>query len=302
VTSFRNVLDDKVQFHVSPFADCPCGSGFSANGCCLTQTGFRKVPATVLPPSPTTGLGCRGCYADRLSDCGPKLSREHYISESLLHVLNTNAGLRVSGLNWQDGQEMTLPPSALAARILCDRHNSALSPLDAIAVRLFHAFTEVAVAGSGRRELILFCGHDIERWLLKTLCGLAYSGNLGVDSGIDISIPDWWLAILFGQANFADGQGLYVCNEKGHKFEGPRGVMLRSIVGKRRITGLSMYVCGYELILSMSGFASRHFDGRTVVYRPLELHATAHEFEKSVVFSWSGVADLGTISLEVVGA
>ena len=49
----------------------------------------------------------------------------------------------------------------------------------------------------------------------------------------------------------------------------------------------------------MSGFTSRIFDGRQVVYRPLELYSTGREFEKSIALSWDGKADLGTVSVQI---
>lgn len=113
-------------------------------------------------------------------------------------------------------------------------------------------------------------------------------------------ILDYWLDILFCGAQFPDDQGLYVCKSRGHRFEGPHGLQLQAIVGRGRLTGLGLWVCGYELILSMSGFSSRSFDGREFVYRPMEIYATGQDFEKSVVFIWNGTADLGTVSVEIV--
>jgi hypothetical protein len=230
-----------------------------------------------------------------------KRSREHYISESLLHHLNQKNSLTVQGLPWVKGESQVVSPDSLASKILCERHNTALSRLDALAVRLFQAFDEQSVHGSGQQLLHLFSGHDLERWLLKVLCGMACSKSLTLDSEADISIPDYWLDILFAGAQFPDDQGLYVCRSPGHQFEGPHGLQLRAITGRGRLSGVGLWVCGYELILSMSGFPSRSFDGREFAYRPLEFYAKAPKFEKSVVFSWDGTADLGTVSVEIVG-
>lgn len=299
--SFRTVIDSEVRFSVSPDSPCPCGDGELASRCCLTSAGLRKVPSPTAPPPPRTGTSLRQCYAGLLADCGSRLSREHYISESLLRHLNRTNDLRVSGLPWLEDKEKVLPPGALVSRILCERHNAALSPLDAIAVRLFQAFDETRAGGSGQQLLYLFSGHDIERWLLKILCGMAYSKNLTLETEVDFSIPKYWLDVLFGYAEFPDHQGLYVCKSSGHRFEGPHGLALRAISGRGRLTGIGLWVCGYELILSMSGFPSRIFDGRQFAYRPLELYTTGLEFEKSIMFSWDGEADLGTVSLEIVG-
>jgi len=205
----------------------------------------------------------------------------------------------VSGLAWLEGNDKILPPGALASRILCDRHNAALSPLDAIAVRLFQAFDESGASGSGKQMLYLFSGHDLERWLLKIMCGLTFSKGLTLETEAELSFPKYWLEILFGYVGFPDEQGLYVCISPGHRFEGPHGVGLRAITGRGRLTGIGIFICGYELILSMSGFPSRSFDGRKMAYRPLEFYTSGEDFEKSVTFTWEGKADLGTISLQI---
>ncbi len=64
---------------------------------------------------------------------------------------------------------------------------------------------------------------------------------------------------------------------------------------------MGLWICGYELILSMSGFPSRTFDQREVAYRPREFYATGPDFEKSILLSWTGIADLGTISVNIGG-
>ncbi|MBI5374168.1 MAG: hypothetical protein HZA77_01960 [Candidatus Schekmanbacteria bacterium] len=297
--SFRSVVGSEVRFSVSPHFPCPCGSRKSTSQCCLTATGLNKIPASTLPPAPKTGESLKSCYANCLADCDRELSREHYFSNSLLHYLNRDNDLRVGGLPWTKGKEQVLPPNAFASKVLCKRHNSALSNLDAIAVHLFQVFDEKGAAGSGQQLIHLFSGHDLERWLLKILCGIAYSNNLSFEFDTDLSIPDYWLRILFGEAEFPNEQGLYVCKSRGYLFKGPRGLQLRAIIGRGRLTGMGLWICGYELILSMSGFPSRVFDAREVAYRPLELYTTGCDFEKSILLSWNGTADRGTIFVTI---
>jgi hypothetical protein len=297
--SFRKVINDEVRFSISPSAPCPCGSQISTSQCCLTATGFRKAPALTVPPPPKTGEAIESCYAKCLADCDKKRSREHFVSRSLLNYLSQNNGLRVGGFRWIKGEDQVLSPNALASKMLCKRHNSALSQLDAIAIRLFKAFDEDGVSGSGQQLIHLFSGHDIERWLLKILCGLAFSKNIQLEGDVDPSIPDFWLRVLFGEAAFPDGQGLYVCRSSGHCFRGPQGLELRAIVGNGRLSGMGLWACGYELVLSMSELSSRVFDGHQMAYRPLEFYATGRNFEKSTLLSWDGAADLGTISVNI---
>ncbi len=90
------------------------------------------------------------CYARALGDCSGKLSREHYISASILELLGdshtiTNASWLASGQ-----QSDQLPTSALGSKILCQRHNASLSPLDEHA-KVF--FTELLTALSDDEEV-----------------------------------------------------------------------------------------------------------------------------------------------------
>ena len=250
-------------------------------------------------PLPKTGTHHVSCYASKLTDCSVSLSGEHYISKKLLKYLNRDESLTVSGFPWlQAGEKRIVSPSSLTANVLCARHNSALSELDDMAVRFFNAFDEEGVVGSGQQQLHLFCGHDLERWLLKILCGMVSSGNL--DCSIeDRTIPKQWLEILFGAADFSNEQGLYICVERGERLEGPHGIQIRGISRNDKLTGIGTWLCGYELILSMTGFPLRQFQDRRVAYRPLEFYATGREYEKSVILSWHGAADLGTVKLVV---
>lgn len=236
-----------------------------------------------------------------MGDCGSTISREHYISASLLEFITSEGALAVRGLPWATDKSKKVSPNALASKVLCERHNSALAPLDAMALRVFKTFDERGAPGSGEKLLHLFCGYDLERWLLKAMCGLACSNSFVFDRPADSSIPEYWQRILFSGMPFRDGQGLYVCKSKGHKFSGPLGVEIQAISGRGRLSGIGFKICGYELVLSMSGFPSRRFDGRDSAYRPMEFYATTDGFEKSVIFSWDGPADLGTISVSVVG-
>jgi len=297
---FRRVVNGEVRFNFSPDALCPCGSELISNVCCLTNKGFRKEPNSTIPPGPQTGNSIASCYANSLSNCGTKISREHYVSKNLLEYMNNTENLKVEGLSWAKDKSTTISPNALASKVLCDRHNSALTNLDSISLRIFQSLDEDNVTGSGHTLLYLFNGYDIERWLLKILCGVVKAESTRLQEEIDISIQDYWLKILFAGERFPDNQGLYICKSIGHKFEGQRGLGMRLIVGSGKLAGIGLYVCGYELILSMTEFPNRKFDDREFIYRPMEIYSSARDFEKSVLFTWDGNADLGTISVQIV--
>ena len=72
------------------------------------------------------------CYAVHLGDCAGGLSKEHYVSESVLEIAGT--AVQVTGFPWQPGGETAqIGTASLAAKILCKHHNEQLSPLDSVA-------------------------------------------------------------------------------------------------------------------------------------------------------------------------
>lgn len=297
---FRTVHGQTVQYHFDPKSPCPCDSGRPASSCCLSADGFFRLAAMTSPPGPLTGTHHPKCYASALGDCSSKISREHFVSANLLHALSAEGGLHLGGLRWQAPAQLTrLPPRALASNILCERHNSALSPLDSIADRLFRSFDERSAAASGLRVLHLFSGHDVERWLLKVLCGLVAGMHLSGTDSITPQVPQGWLEVLFCKAEFAPGQGLYMCSEPGEVLEGPTGLLLTPLLRRDSVTGLKVSVCGYDLVLALDLLQDQT---RKLAYRPMELHATGRDFEKSILFSWRGSADLGTISVSIAEA
>lgn len=133
--------------------------------------------ASLRPPAPATGFSHTGCYLHTSNDCSAKLSREHYISKALMK----GEGLKVRGMPWWPGEARPVSADALTAKILCQRHNAALSPLDAEAERAFLAL-EKAIGHASRKSLsrrtahYLISGEALELWAMKTMAGLAVSG------------------------------------------------------------------------------------------------------------------------------
>jgi hypothetical protein len=171
--------------------------------CCL----FVRCDTTT--SSPATDYAHPSCFARGLKDCSQTVSREHYISRSILTLFGEK-GLLVSGVPWiPDGSQKQVSPASLTGKILCERHNSSLSPLDSVAAKFFRFFT---TEWSGDAiEVFLTRGFDLERWLLKMLCGLVASGNATHD-GKQLSTwtpPPQWLEILFGNADVMAPAGLH---------------------------------------------------------------------------------------------
>lgn len=120
-------------------------------------------------------------------NCSEGKSREHYVSEAILKRFDQ---LSVSGMPWQQANEtQILPTNALVANILCERHNSALSPIDTAGLRAFDVFISAAKYAvsnryPGRAEHYLISGEGLELWMYKLMAGLHVGGIAAADGRV----------------------------------------------------------------------------------------------------------------------
>ncbi len=91
---FRIETPTGISFKVDFDAPCPCDeSSKSPAECCLASGAFSKEPKSTSPAPPRTGTSLQGCYADALGDCDGSLSREHFLSKTLLKHFDSHGGL-----------------------------------------------------------------------------------------------------------------------------------------------------------------------------------------------------------------
>jgi len=156
------------------------------------------------PPGARTGRVVDGCYAAQLRDCDGRISAEHYVSEALLRRFKR--GFTVEGSSWA-AVPKRVGTAALTAKVLCQRHNEALSGLDAM-IGGFYDFLRAAIIGphAGSR---IFDGEDLERWSMKALLGLTVSGNIasGGKKARASEVPELYLRILFGDEEIPERCG-----------------------------------------------------------------------------------------------
>jgi hypothetical protein len=159
---------------------CPCGGGKAIQACHLDFDGrFRREVPCLRPPGMATGFSHKSCYLRDTRDCSQDISREHYISRSVLEQLGEL--LRVSGVPWlEPGETFDTLAGSLTAKILCKRHNEALSPLDDEAGRFFSILTGMLIdlnrkTLSRKPMLHLVSGEALELWMLKVACGLYFA-------------------------------------------------------------------------------------------------------------------------------
>ncbi len=183
-------------------AACPCLSGNPFKDCCINGA----IEVVRAPPGERTGFAHPGCYARGLLDCSSKLSREHVLEESILERLQIAGGVTFENALIRG---KSLPPSAAAAKILCERHNNSSSGLDAIGLALFLRLEQPLRAGLGNLVFgrrTLFSGMDVERFLLKLAANYLASGW----SGKVWEVPVGWPEIIWGTRPIEQPCGLYI--------------------------------------------------------------------------------------------
>jgi hypothetical protein len=235
-----------------------------------------------MPRPPVTQHANRRCYARSLNDCDQKLSKEHYLSRGVVRILAqggpTNT-VRATGLGLPPGE---LPPDQVAqSKILCRRHNSALSHLDVVGERLFRAIRE------GLKLIPAYRYHsapgvDVERWLLKVACGVrAVSAN---------DVPDEWLRMLFGYSELPSPRGMYMYLRLGETIRETRGLQFGLYRRGGAPSGAEIVFDGVRFTLDLVGERRTHRDsdiGSLMVYRPSGIwfdHADSATFH--IGFEW----------------
>jgi hypothetical protein len=193
---------------------CICGSSRPAGDCCHTGVFWQKPAARLALDQPETG--------DRreFPACDGILSGEHMISESVMRLLANEGEFTIGGTPWlAKGEFKPVGFQALKTKCLCQRHNSALHHLDDAALSFFTAL-RTAFESEGGAPAAIVSGHDLERWLLKTLKAMAVSRNLGRDQdrlsgaftdGIDVP------RLLQDIGAWPEGAGLYCVMAPGDR-------------------------------------------------------------------------------------
>lgn len=227
---------------------CSCGSGRFVSDCCMKSCG------NLLPTTSDGATPHDKCYARQLGDCCSKISGEHWISANVLKCIEPHAPITIGGLPWQlPGTTQELSAESLQSNVLCRRHNQALSPLDTVGGRFFRSWPHIPIHPAGNQPLHLFDGHDIERWMLKLLCGAVASGVIEPRAG---RLHGWqpplpWLQHLYYGAELPAPLGLYLCQRPGEWVHNGLAVEFTCVGKGLEVYALDMRLHGFRFILTM---------------------------------------------------
>lgn len=229
------------------------------------------MPVGILS-TPDTGFSHPKCYLSSLGGCDTTITNEHFISRNILEKL-TKSTLRFKGASHFFGKdEADIGIDNFAAKVLCDRHNSILSPLDSSAGAFFSAMESfvgalLSDASTGNAvDLRLASGLDMERWLVKVFCGLTAARKIRGASGVPRPRSDLSPALLnalVGNTVLTPPLGIYSHAYPGQERE-PRDLAFSTIKlsdGSDEVGGLflSLGVMNFVLV-THSGYGTRFSD------------------------------------------
>jgi hypothetical protein len=239
------------------------------------------------------------CYARNLGGCATRVNREHYISEGILELVEEgpdkpSSTVQVFGLAFQQSNAVqSLGVSGLTAKILCENHNTSLSPYDSAGKAMFLAMQSLdSAAGKPAAPTVTHRvdGDALERWMLKALFGGLYSGNFRVTPAMtmkEVCPPLELLEILFGRAAFPHRQGLYWMPPGAMITTDPQVLRFAPLIAKgdEGVIGLCVWFFGFEFILLIAAITPgepTRFDSAT--YRPAGLRAVGSN--SRIQFDW----------------
>lgn len=287
---------------------CPCGSSKLVRECeCLRPDG-RLLPPEVKVSAVIGAVRKHKhpkCFASAMANCSTKISREHFISRRLIREIEKTylpgQRMQVGGFPWQSPDQLQeVSPSALASKVLCERHNNSLSPLDSVGGSFFRAFHQIHNdfhSNPTPRQYYLFNGHDVERWLLKTLFGVIASGSTN-NVPRDTRPPKDYLDCLFQGERLPSSWGLYLLTQAG-KREASGGVRFATICDGRVVHGLLVDILAFRFVLAIHAIPEKAGLLVDSVNRPDCLHFRCGKSKKEAVIllGWDVQRDGGTVEI-----
>lgn len=229
-----------------------------------------------------------GCFLRGFGQCRGGISREHYISKSVLRATGANPTAKIGGLAWQQADTIqSVGIGSLQSKILCEGHNSGLSPLDSAAARLFNTLHSIDKDRASVSPLSTFDGPSIERWLLKILFGIRASGGFQAKTP-----PDQWKALLTG-AQWPELCGMYVFHSpEAEIFSSDLLIETKINPTTKEILAASFRVAGIAFNLLLGRPDHPQAFG---TYRPRGLIFQHGQEERRVEFQWPFQTDRAVI-------
>jgi len=200
------------------------------------------------------------CWATVLGHCEGKQSKEHYMSRGLWK----GRTIKVRGFSWLKGKDREIGIGSFQSRILCERHNHELSPLDAEAQKLLETLEQIirnlrtnapfkSRAAYRKPKTWHVDGLKVERWAAKFLVGLVCAEEAGAkwhDSrSRALEPPAWVVQAIFDHGEFRRPAGLYFATSYQADLVGGLGIGPLSHPVSEEIVGGDISFGGFRFVI-----------------------------------------------------
>lgn len=179
------------------------------------------------------------------------MSREHYISDGIFD----GTSVTTYGLPWFGDSPRTIGLKSAVAKILCGKHNSALSKFDSEASKLSRFLTRSVLDQPIVEHTITLRGVLLEKWALKTFLNLGYLGALHREQPNEINPPESLVHHIFHDDPIAEGIGLYFVSGKIAN-EGFEAGLSWNVIQNRdemhQVFGMAMVFYGVRFVVSIA--------------------------------------------------
>lgn len=292
---------------------CPCNETDKLlKDCCFfPPSHIRKKVPSIFPPSPNTQIATPNCYLSFTNNCSPDLSGEHYMSKSVLKIIGNK--IAIGGAPWLPrGTTKEIGINSLTSNILCVRHNSALSKLDAEAGNFFKTvlknMSNLSTKSISRKNFFaLISGEAIEMWMLKVAIGLFYSKTAAKNGVCLIGTQEFDVQRVYEillTRIWDQGCGLYIKLNTGSVLNpnGPIGVAPISDSSNKKMIGAEIIVLGMEfmIIFDQDGLNTQGFIQEGWHYRPSEILFRNKQRTHAIQLTWSPGQSAKSIILDAI--
>jgi hypothetical protein len=208
------------------------------------------------------------CYANIFNECSQNISKEHFISQSILNKFEV---IYPADIEYLKGiLKKPIKPNMLSVNCLCEYHNSLLSPLDSMIGHFFESTTRFY---DELNTGFVFKGKNLELWFTKCLIGYLATNKLS-HNGVKFSITDLdpsLLNFLFRGEPLPSEYGLYYADYVGKKSGFSKRFKLQALFLDNKFSGISILFGGFKFYFSLEK-RERAFNEKisnaVVLYRP----------------------------------
>ena len=197
--------------------------------------------------------------------------------------IELNNTAKVAGLAWQQRETFNkISIKAMASKVLCKRHNEALSKLDTGVTFLAQTVNRFDKSNPSANESASFSGSDFERWMLKCLLGLSASGN------ITGTLKSECLDLLFSRQTWPPHWGLYFSIAPRPIYH-TDSILIETLTDPTGVLILAtkFFIQGLPFILLLGKPGD---PGAFGIWRPEKLVFKFPGSEKTLHFTWDGGA------------